>query len=322
MKLEEIGFYTLSDDRARFLSRSSPMMRGEIIITDRCNFACPYCRGIRPDCKGQMPTDEVCRIIRLWASDGLRNIRFSGGEPTLHNGLTSMVAVAKANGVRNVAISTNGSADWNLYRDLISCGANDFSVSLDACCSSFGDKMSGVNGYFDKVCDNIRRLSLTPLVYVTVGVVLNEMNVDELANIVKFADSLGVDDIRIIPSAQYNRMLASAASLNPDLVRRYPILSYRVNHIRNNVPVRGLCSADCHKCHLVQDDSAVAGNFHFPCIIALREGCLPIGKIGPNMREERIEWSRTHDTFLDPICRKNCLDVCVAFNNRVEKLKE
>ena len=39
-KLENIGFYTLSDERAANTSDTSPMQRCEIILTDRCNFKC------------------------------------------------------------------------------------------------------------------------------------------------------------------------------------------------------------------------------------------------------------------------------------------
>jgi hypothetical protein len=37
-RLEHIGFYTLSDKRARESSVTSKMMRGEMIITENCNF--------------------------------------------------------------------------------------------------------------------------------------------------------------------------------------------------------------------------------------------------------------------------------------------
>ena len=54
MKLEDIGFYTLSNERARKTSVISPIMRAELILTDRCNFRCPYCRGLRKDLCGDM----------------------------------------------------------------------------------------------------------------------------------------------------------------------------------------------------------------------------------------------------------------------------
>ena len=36
MNLKNIGFYTLTDDRAKNTSATSPMYRCEMIVTDRC----------------------------------------------------------------------------------------------------------------------------------------------------------------------------------------------------------------------------------------------------------------------------------------------
>ena len=40
MKLEEIGFYTLSDERVKNTSQFSDLMRCELILTGACNFKC------------------------------------------------------------------------------------------------------------------------------------------------------------------------------------------------------------------------------------------------------------------------------------------
>ena len=39
------------------------------------------------------------------------------------------------------------------------------------------------------------------------------------------------------------------------------------------------------------------------------------------MRQERYEWFKKHNSFESDICRKNCLDVCVHYSNRVRKLR-
>ena len=45
MKLEDIGFYTLSDARVMQTSMCSPLWRCELLVTGKCNFSCLYCRG-------------------------------------------------------------------------------------------------------------------------------------------------------------------------------------------------------------------------------------------------------------------------------------
>lgn len=315
MKMEGIGFYTLSDARVKNVSDKTPLWRCELLITDACNFSCPYCRGCKDEFKGTLKAQEWIGTLDIWIRQGLKNVRFSGGEPTLHKHLVDMVSYCKANGVEHIAISTNGSADRDLYGKLIEAGANDFSVSLDACCASKGDEMAGgIKGAWETVIDNIRYLASRT--YVTVGVVLNESNVDDMVATVKFAHSLGVADIRIISAAQYNQPLNKAIEIPQEILDAHPILKYRVERFSQGFGVRGLAETDSRRCAMVLDDMAVLAGYHFPCIIYLREGGKPIGKLDGDVRAQRKAWSESHDTHADPICRGNCLDVCVAYNNK------
>jgi molybdenum cofactor biosynthesis enzyme MoaA len=83
-KLEQIGFYTLSDDCVRNTSEHSQMKRCELIITEYCNFKCPYCRGLKSEIYGdrkkkELSFEEIKNVIDLWCKDiPLENIRFSG----------------------------------------------------------------------------------------------------------------------------------------------------------------------------------------------------------------------------------------------------
>lgn len=312
--LESIGFYTLSDKRAKNASITSPLQRCEMILTDRCSFKCPYCRGLRKDVAGgDLQFTQAMYTLKLWVEDGLRNVRFSGGEPTLYPRLVELIKYCKDNGVKRIAVSTNGASSMKMYQRLIDAGVNDFSISLDACCASIGDTMAGIKGAWVKVVSNIKELS--KLTYVTVGMVFTEENIDRCVESVLFADWLGVSDVRVIPSAQYNVALTRLAILPAKVLDKYPILKYRIRNVHNNRHVRGIGEHDCSKCPLVLDDMAVAGNKHFPCIIYMREQGDPIGEVGPHMRQERLDWFKKHNTKTDPICSKNCLDVCIQYNN-------
>jgi molybdenum cofactor biosynthesis enzyme MoaA len=313
--LNNIGFYTLNDIRCQNASVDSQLMRCELILTDACTFKCPYCRGLRKDIAGTMSLDNAKYIVDLWAKDNLKNIRLSGGEPTIYRNIVELVSYIKSKGVERIAISTNGYSNFSLYEKLVNAGVNDFSISLDACCASFGDMMSGgVSGSWNKVIDNIQKLS--KITYTTVGIVVTDETVGQLPETIKFASSLGVSDIRIISAAQYNKILNSAKNIDELDYNKYPILKYRINNLKSNRNVRGIKKSDSNKCGLVLDDMAVAGNYHFPCIIYMREQGNPIGKIGTKMRQERFDWMKSHNTHNDPICKKNCLDVCIDYNNK------
>lgn len=318
-QLESIGFYTLTDSRAQSCSVDSPLWRCELLVTSRCNFNCPYCRKrSEPDIDSAL----AYKTISGWICEGLRNIRFSGGEPTLYDSLFDLVYMARRAHVEHVAVSTNGSAEQGLYEKLLIAGVNDFSVSLDACCAATADKMSGTQGQWVRVVQNIQFLAART--YATVGIVLSENNVSEAEQTILLADSCGVADIRIIPAAQVASALP-ALNLPDAVLARHPILKYRATNITAGRSVRGLSATDNPRCPLVLDDMAVdERGYHYPCIIYLRECGEPIGLFRGDMRQARRErqfWAEQHDCFNDPICRTNCLDVCVDYNNRCKDLK-
>jgi MoaA/NifB/PqqE/SkfB family radical SAM enzyme len=316
--LEDIGFYTLSDERACNVSWSSDLQRCELILTDRCNFKCAYCRGIVTNLRGDLGLGEAKHIVDLWANDNLHNIRFSGGEPTIWPRLIELVEYTKSKpSIEHIAISTNGSASEKLYNSLIDAGVNDFSISLDACCAMDADMMAGTNSRFEHISAIIKLLSYKT--YVSVGVVLDKRNLASLSGIIDYATSLGVSDIRIIPSAQYNKMPMVEKET------KFSILQYRLNNMKHGKSVRGLVSGDCGQCHLIKDDMVILHGKHFPCIIYMREQGNAIGSIEnksiEEIRAERKEWFLHHDSFDDVICSRNCLDVCIDYNNRVKELQ-
>jgi len=153
-------------------------------------------------------------------------------------------------------------------------------------------------------------------------------NVNEFKDLVEFADSLGVADIRILSSAQWNQEFYDM-KFSDVLLERHPILKYRMSHFSGHRHVRGIKETDSNTCQLMLDDMAILNGFHFPCIIYMREQGMPIGKIDYNLtpekaiekiRKERLDWVKNNNTHTNLICKKNCLDVCIDFNNRVHEL--
>jgi len=323
-ELKSIGFYTLSNERAANASETSQMKRCELIITEYCNFKCPYCRGLKAEIYGErqikeLALSEIKQNIDFWCeNEPLENIRFSGGEPTLHKNIVEIVAYAKEKGISRIAISTNGSNKIELYQQLVDAGCNDFSISLDACCADDGDKMAGgINGSWDKVIKNIELIS--KMTYVTVGVVLTPENIDNTIETIRFAHKLGVADIRIISAAQWNEPIPRLNEVESEIIDAHPILKYRIKHFAEGRNVRGMVETDSKTCGLVLDDSVIAGDFHFPCVIYMREKGEPVGRVSKNMRAERAEWHKTHNCFEDDICRIMCLDVCRDYNNKFKE---
>lgn len=82
----------------------------DIKICNKCNLACPMC--FREETKfgeGLMDFDLYKRIVDQCAENGVYSIKLSWrGEASLHPRLAEMVAYAKNQGIREVALLTNG----------------------------------------------------------------------------------------------------------------------------------------------------------------------------------------------------------------------
>ena len=85
-----------------------------VSLTDRCNLRCAYCmppEGLdwlpAPE---QLTDDEVVRLVRIGVEQlGIREVRFTGGEPLLRRGLGGIVARTAALRPRpEISLTTNG----------------------------------------------------------------------------------------------------------------------------------------------------------------------------------------------------------------------
>lgn len=315
-RLEAMGFHTLTDRRCAKASADSALGRCVLVLTDRCNFACPYCRKFGG---GDLPFDDAARCIEWWAEEGLKALVLTGGEPTLHAGLPRLVSLAARLGLPRICVATNGSADPGLYLDLIDRGVDEFSISLDSSEAGLGDLMAGgIPGAWRGVVATIALLS--PRTRVTVGAVLDPENLASAREIVALADSLGVADIRLNPAAQFSRRLP-VQDWDRGFLERHPTFAWRAAVTAAGGAVRGLEADDPHRCHIVLDEMTAREGEHYPCFVYMREGGRPIGRMGLSVRKDRERWSTSHDPFEDRICRSNCPDICRTYNRRFELLR-
>lgn len=109
-------------------------------ITDRCNFRCVYCMDPEVRFFGQdevLTRAEMVRLVRVCAGLGIRKLRLTGGEPTLHpdlGGIIADVASLRAGAdALDVALTTNGSLldAVSLHRWKES-GLSRITISIDA----------------------------------------------------------------------------------------------------------------------------------------------------------------------------------------------
>jgi cyclic pyranopterin phosphate synthase len=108
-----------------------------VSLTDRCNLRCTYCmpeEGLAwlPKVE-QLTDDEVARLVRIGVEQlGVREVRFTGGEPLLRPGLPGIVAAATVLHPRpEVSLTTNAIGLARMAPALAAAGLDRINVSLD-----------------------------------------------------------------------------------------------------------------------------------------------------------------------------------------------
>ncbi|HEY9722773.1 MAG TPA: GTP 3',8-cyclase MoaA [Oscillatoriaceae cyanobacterium] len=109
-----------------------------ISVTDRCNLRCQYC--MPPEGMHWFPREEILsyeeitRFVREVAVPlGITKLRLTGGEPTVRQDLTALLAqLAAIPQIQDLALTTNGMFLTRQARAFKAAGLNRLNVSLDS----------------------------------------------------------------------------------------------------------------------------------------------------------------------------------------------
>src|SRR5881397_1411889 len=108
-----------------------------VSVTDRCNFRCQYCMPADGlpwlERSALLSFEEIERLVRVFASMGVDELRLTGGEPLVRRDFPRLVEMlARVPGLRDLSLTTNG---YLLERDasaLVAAGVNRVNVSIDS----------------------------------------------------------------------------------------------------------------------------------------------------------------------------------------------
>jgi cyclic pyranopterin phosphate synthase len=106
-------------------------------VTDRCNFRCQYCmpaEGLPWIERAEILTfDEIERLVRVFVSLGIADVRLTGGEPLVRSRFPALVRrLAAIDALADLSLTTNG---YLLERDapaLVEAGIQRVNVSIDS----------------------------------------------------------------------------------------------------------------------------------------------------------------------------------------------
>src|SRR6202051_1682555 len=168
-----------------------PLRSLRVSVTDRCILRCNYCRPqeeyVWLPRQELLTFEEIARLVEVFTSLGLKDVRRTGGEPLLRRDLPQLVRMLAANPrIRDLALTTNGVLFAEQGEALHAAGLHRVTVSLDSLRPERFAALAGRDTHA-QVLEGIataRRLGFPKLKLDTV--VLRGVNEDELADLIEY----------------------------------------------------------------------------------------------------------------------------------------
>ncbi|MDR4433333.1 GTP 3',8-cyclase MoaA [Bacillus tequilensis] len=155
----------ITESRQMLDKRNRPLRDLRISVTDRCNFRCTYCMPAElfgpdyPFLKKEelLSFEELERLATLFVTRfGVEKIRLTGGEPLMRKDMPELIKkLARIPGVRDIAMTTNGSLLPVYAERLKEAGLKRVTISLDSLEDERFKKINGRGVSVSKVLEGI-----------------------------------------------------------------------------------------------------------------------------------------------------------------------
>ena len=167
-----------------------PINSLRISLTQRCNFNCFFCHHEgEHDSGDELTVDEVVRIVKLAASQGVRKVKLTGGEPLVRKDIVEIVERISPY-VDEVSMTTNASKLEELAAPLKKAGLARVNVSLHTLCPESFEEITG-NGA-EQVTKGIEAAVKAGLTPVKLNMVVMEgVNHTEIDEMIDYSKKVG-----------------------------------------------------------------------------------------------------------------------------------
>lgn len=168
-----------------------------IEVTEACNLNCIWCYANSGYGKPRhMPLEKLENLLKKLADAGVKQITYSGGEPTVYPHIKEAVKMAKDRGFV-VHMNTNGFLFTKyLARELKKLGLSQIQTNIDSIHPEKHDYIRGRRGSFERSVKALRNAKEAGLTAVS-QTVLIRLNENEIFDIFSLSRSLGADRCRV-----------------------------------------------------------------------------------------------------------------------------
>jgi MoaA/NifB/PqqE/SkfB family radical SAM enzyme len=174
-------------------------------VCDRCNARCLMCNRWSKHSKDEISVEKIREVFHSPLFSKVEQVNLHGGEPTLRKDLAEICRVIQHScpKLSRIWISTNGLGTKRIENRILEIlqildfkrvASLEINVSIDGIGETH-DRIRGVEGGFNQAVDtieSIKRLSSAHPIELSIGTVIQPLNLRELERIERFAANMGV----------------------------------------------------------------------------------------------------------------------------------
>lgn len=164
-------------------------------ITNECNYGCKYCifasTGRKPE--GELDTQQVFKVLKELRENGFTYVKYTGGEPFIRDDMLEILKETKSLGF-DCDISTNASKITpQIAQELALLNLEMIHVSLDGHTKEIHESVRGKKSFIQTI-DGLKNLTEAKN-KIRIGTVIHSQNESSLQEMIKYCESLGVDEL-------------------------------------------------------------------------------------------------------------------------------
>jgi MoaA/NifB/PqqE/SkfB family radical SAM enzyme len=163
-----------------------------------CNNNCLFCAQAHRRSLGDQTTEKLKNDLKNAYEEGIREVVFTGGEPTIRKDIFELVKYAKNLGYELIQIQTNGRmlSYKSFCKKIIEAGATEFSPALHGHTPEIHDAQTRSAGSFRQTLQAIKNLKEFDQ-YVLSNSVITKFNYRTLPELAQLLIDLGVDQFQL-----------------------------------------------------------------------------------------------------------------------------
>lgn len=195
-------------------------------LTKKCNFNCIFCgqavsRLIKKE-QYELSREKVSEALNDAKRLGVKMINITGGEPTLHPDLISIITETSSLGLK-VNLLTNGYALTESYcRELINAGLSHLGVSYHSPFENQHDEICSAPGSFLRLNKGIKYFkSIKPDVNIRATFTLNSLNYFDSYRMLILAKKIGIDCVNFAQIVSLDNTMDNDLKLSKDQIKEF-----------------------------------------------------------------------------------------------------